>query len=239
MTSDRDNRKAAAVREMFSRIAGRYDLLNHLLSLNIDRTWRRACVRTLRPLLPGTGARILDVGCGTGDLALEFSRLGTVVGCDFSLPMLDLARRKTARRRELQSVHVLGADALSLPFRNGEFDAVVSAFVLRNLANAGRGLGDMRRVLKRGGALGVLDFGIPGAPLVRSVYRFYFTRVLPAVGSAMSGVRGPYQYLPSSVEAFSPPGELCRLAREVGFKQVSYRPLSLGIAFLLTGIAGD
>lgn len=239
MTSDSDNRKAAAVREMFNRIAGRYDLLNHVLSLNIDRVWRRSCVRTLRPMLPHTGGRILDVGCGTGDLAREFTGFGAVVGCDFSMPMLALASRKIAGRLEDRKVFLLGADGLLLPFGNGAFDGVVSAFVLRNLADASRGLREMRRVLKPGGVLGVLDFGIPRAPVVRSIYRFYFKRVLPVVGTAVSGIRGPYQYLPASVESFPPPKELCRLASEAGFTQVNYRALSLGIAFLLSGVAND
>lgn len=227
--------KASAVREMFGSIAVRYDLLNHLLSGNVDRLWRRAAVAAVRRKLRAGSARILDVGCGTADLTLALAGSGgTVVGCDFSLPMLAVGKRKLEHSARRGRASLLGADALTLPFRDAAFDAVVSAFVVRNLADLRGGLAEMRRVLRRGGVLGVLDFAIPQGVVLGPLFRVYFTRVLPAIGKWVSGVDGPYRYLPESVRRFPPPERVAGLMGEVGFERPEYRPLTGGIAVLYT-----
>lgn len=223
--------KAHAVREMFGAIAGRYDFLNHLLSANIDRRWRRSCLEEARKRVAVVSPRILDVGCGTADLALEFARWGRVIGCDFCQPMLRVGAEKVAGR----GISLLGADALCLPFADASFDVVVSAFVLRNLVDIDRGFAEMRRVLRPGGAMAVLDFGMPETPVMRILYRWYFLKVLPRIGKAISGVDGPYAYLPSSVQSFPPVGELRRRAEQAGFDQVQSRRLTGGVAVLVLG----
>ncbi len=232
---DQVERKARAVREMFGSIAGRYDFLNHFLSANIDRLWRRACVREVAKRVPATRPRILDIGCGTGDLSLACSRLGPVVGCDFSHPMLRLGTAKVAAAHSIHTVCLLEGDALALPFPDACFDAVVSAFVLRNLADMRKGLAEMRRVLRHEGVLAILDFGLPDAPLLGPLYRFYFTRVLPGLGRLISGVDGPYRYLPDSVSAFPRPETLAGLVEEADLGDVECRRLTGGVAVLLLG----
>jgi demethylmenaquinone methyltransferase/2-methoxy-6-polyprenyl-1,4-benzoquinol methylase len=221
-----------AVREMFASIAARYDLLNHLLSGNVDRRWRRVCAAEVRKRIAAGRPRILDVGCGTADLALAFAGAGTVVGCDFCHPMLLVGKKKAGRA----AVALAEADALVLPFLDATFDAVVSAFVVRNLADLDAGLVEMARVLRRGAVLGVLDFAMPEAALFGAAYRFYFTRVLPAIGSLVSGVDGPYRYLPESVRAFPRPPVLRDRIAAAGFARAEYRLLTCGIAALYTAI---
>ncbi len=235
MLEPSQEKRARAVREMFGSIAGRYDFLNHFLSANIDRRWRRACVREVLRLLRVPTPRILDIGCGTADLSLACSRLGTVVGCDFSHPMLRLGLKKVAASKTGHPVHLLEGDALALPFPDGVFDAVVSAFVLRNLADISGGLAEMRRVLRPQGVLAILDFGLPEVPVLGRMYRFYFKSILPRLGRVISGVDGPYQYLPDSVSAFPPPEALKKLIEQAGLGDVEYRPLTAGIAVLLVG----
>jgi len=230
--NDQPGAKARAVREMFGRIAPRYDLLNHLLSANIDHRWRRVCAGEVRKKLAALPARILDVGCGTGDLAIEFSRFGRVTGCDFSYPMLEIGRRKTREAAFGNPIDLLAGDGLKLPFRDASFDAVVSAFVLRNLSDLDNGLREMRRVLRPGGVLAALEFAMPRAPVLGSLYRLYFGRILPLFGDAVSGVPGAYRYLPTSVEAFPSPEEIMEIIAGTGFGTVESRPLSAGIVFL-------
>ena len=225
--------KSADVRNMFSAIARRYDFLNHFLSANIDRRWRRSCVQEVsRRLAPGT-ARFLDIGCGTGDLSLAFSEIGPVIGCDFCRPMLRVFQEKLARATPRNTVFVLEGDALSLPFPDMRFDAVVSAFVLRNLIDARAGLREMRRVMRHDGVLALLDFSMPRSPVIASVYRFYFLHVLPRLGSLLSGVDGPYRYLPDSVQTFPGPEALEALIAGAGFKEPEHRLFAGGIAVLL------
>jgi demethylmenaquinone methyltransferase/2-methoxy-6-polyprenyl-1,4-benzoquinol methylase len=230
---DREREKARNVREMFGAIAHRYDFLNHFLSGNFDRRWRHACVREVSRRLACSRPAILDIGCGTGDLSLALSGLGPVVGSDFCHPMLQIGRDKIGSRRSVHTISLLEADALALPFQDRSFDAVVSAFVLRNLVDARSGLREMRRVLRRGGVLGVLDFSMPRIPVVGRLYRFYFLRILPRLGAIISGVDGPYKYLPDSVKSFPGPDELLALIANAGFEKGEYRLLSGGIAVLL------
>jgi demethylmenaquinone methyltransferase/2-methoxy-6-polyprenyl-1,4-benzoquinol methylase len=223
---------------MFGAIAGRYDFLNHLLSANIDRRWRNACLQEIEKRVAVSCPRVLDVGCGTADLSLVFSRLGSVVGCDFSRPMLRVGATKISADGRRPPVSLLEADALVLPFAANSFDVAVSAFVLRNLADMNRGLREMRRVLRPGGIVGILDFGMPRIPLLAALYRFYFVGILPKIGKVVSGVEGAYGYLPASVQTFPPVERLKEAVERAGFVNVEYRMLTAGIAVLVVGIAG-
>ena len=235
--TDQESRKARQVREMFGAISARYDLLNHLLSGGIDRRWRKVCAGEVRQCLDRASPKILDVGCGTGDLSMAFAGPAWVAGCDFCQPMLRIGRAKVGAAGRAGQIAFLAADALTLPFPDGCFDAVVSAFVLRNLASIGQGLAEMRRILRPGGVLGILDFSMPTAPVLGALYRFYFLRILPRLGKLISGVDGPYRYLPESVGAFPSPVELRFQIECAGFTAVRYRLLTGGIAVLLLGIA--
>ena len=227
---------AAAVRDMFTSIAPRYDLLNHVLSLNVDRLWWRRAARTFAHILSQRDARVLDLCCGTGDMAFAMRRqAGTIPveisGADFSHAMLRRASKKSQGKR----LRWIEADALRLPFRDGSFDLVTSAFGFRNLADYGMGLGEIKRVLKPGGECGILDFGEPKGVL-GSVYRIYFKHVLPRVGTVISGVKGPYAYLPASVERFPAPEEMCERMKSRGFSEASWTPYTFGIAGLYRGV---
>jgi demethylmenaquinone methyltransferase/2-methoxy-6-polyprenyl-1,4-benzoquinol methylase len=219
---------------MFSGIARRYDLLNHLLSGNIDKRWRRKTARALESSLV-EGARVLDVACGTGDLSLVLAEAGRarVVGLDFCRPMLEIARRKAAEGS--RAIPFVEGDALRLPFADETFDAATIAFGLRNLAGVAEGLRELRRILKPGGRLAVLEFSSPVVPGFRALFRFYFTRVLPRIGGLVSGSRGAYEYLPDSVTRFPDQKRLAELMRAEGFEGVEYSNLTGGIAALHTG----
>ncbi len=175
------------------------------------------------------------MGCGTADLSLAFADMGRVVGCDFCRPMLRIGAEKVLNRHRRNSIYLLEADALRLPFADNSFDVVVSAFVLRNLPDIDLGLREMRRILRPGGVMGFLEFGMPTSPLLGRLYRFYFLRVLPRLGNLISGVNGAYAYLPASVKIFPPAVELKKKAEAAGFESVRYRLLTAGIAVLLVG----
>ena len=195
----REREHANNVRAMFSGIARRYDLLNHLLSANVDRRWRKLVAARVAAHTESAGAPVLDVACGTGDLSLTISEhCGgvEVVGLDFCRPMLDVARGKAGARGH--AIPFVEGDALALPFGEGSFDAVTIAFGLRNLASVERGLAELFRVTKPGGLVCVLEFSRPVVPVLRELFTFYFTRVLPRIGGAISGSRGAYEYLPDS-----------------------------------------
>lgn len=226
---------ASAVQEMFSTIAPRYDLLNHVLSMNVDRLWWNRASRTFADILQRQDARALDLCCGTGDMTFALHRRtngngANVTGADFAHPMLVRARQKTGERR----IRWVEADALQLPFTSGEFHLVTAAFGFRNLANYNRGLAEIYRVLAPSGEVGILDFGEPKG-LIGQVYRFYFRRVLPAVGTVISGVSGPYRYLPASVQRFPAPEEMLQRMRDAGFRDASWTPYTFGIAGLYRG----
>lgn len=229
---------ARQVREMFGRIAHRYDFLNHLLSFSIDKLWRRRTARALRPILGGPGSRAIDLCCGTGDLMLELARVsaGLVVGSDFCHPMLEIGARKARRGGRARHTALVEADSLRLPFADASFDLVTVAFGFRNLADYGAGLAEMRRVVKPGGVVAILEFSQPSNPLFRRIYHFYFTRILPRVGTEVSGVAGPYDYLPASVQKFPDQRELLELMREAGFVPVTYQNWTGGIVALHTGV---
>jgi demethylmenaquinone methyltransferase/2-methoxy-6-polyprenyl-1,4-benzoquinol methylase len=226
---------AAWVRAMFARVAPRYDLLNHLLSLNRDRVWRRRTVRPLRDILRRPRARILDLCCGTGDLllALESERGRGVLGSDFCHGMLVQAQGKI-RKRHSQSV-VFESDALALPLRNSSLDLITLAFGFRNLVNYQQGLAEMRRVLRPSGALAILEFSQPQSRPLAALYDLYSRRVLPFIGGLISGDRSAYQYLPESVRKFPAPEQLAAEMRQAGFSSVQFERLSGGIVALHLG----
>ena len=236
----RDQDSAArAVREMFTSIAPRYDLLNHVLSFNVDRLWWRRTARAFRHILTRPGARILDLCCGTGDLTFALRRqagtLPLILGADFSHAMLQRAAAKSAvASQNGPTPNWIEADALNLPFPSGHFDLVTSAFGFRNLADYDAGLREMARVLGPGGECGILDFGEPKGAM-GALYRIYFKQVLPRVGTMISGVRGPYAYLPASVERFPPPDEMLARMKSAGFAEASWTPYTFSIAGLYRG----
>ena len=225
--------KRSYVRQMFTAIAPRYDLLNHLLSFNLDRRWRRAAIRTLAWERVPDGA-YLDACAGTLDLAAALATqrgfLGRVAGADFVVPMLQRGRKKADRIRPV------GADALALPFPPGVFDGATVGFGIRNLADLDAGLGELRRVLRPGARCVILEFSEPLAP-IRPLFRFYFHRLLPWVGRLVSKHRDAYSYLPASVERFPSAEELVGRIERAGFGRVAYRRLALGIAALHWGEA--
>jgi demethylmenaquinone methyltransferase/2-methoxy-6-polyprenyl-1,4-benzoquinol methylase len=220
---------AAHVRTMFDAIAPTYDRANHLLSLSIDRYWRRRAVRLLRRRLPGPGGRVLDVCCGTGDLTLALAAAlpeARVHGADFSHPMLARARRKSVRLPWLQ------ADAMRLPYDDCVFAGVTSAFGFRNLADYRAGLAEFHRVLQPGGALALLEVSRPSLPLVAQLYPLYFHRLLPWLGGWISGQPAAYRYLPASVARFPAPRELAQWLRAAGFEGVRIVRFTAGLATL-------
>ncbi len=220
---------ARYVREMFARVAPRYDLLNHLLSFQIDRQWRRFTVARLADRLGREGVRVLDLCCGTGDLlaALQRAHGRPVWGADFCHPMLLAAASKLG-----PGARLIEADALALPLPDAAFDVVTIAFGLRNLSNYGHGLAEMYRLLRPGGRLAVLEFSRPRGRLLGPLYGVYFRHVLPRLGGAISGAGHAYRYLQASVEKFFTPEELADRLRGAGFREVRYWPLTGGIAVL-------
>jgi demethylmenaquinone methyltransferase / 2-methoxy-6-polyprenyl-1,4-benzoquinol methylase len=247
----RDEREAAArIRDMFTRIVPRYDFLNHLLSLSLDHLWRRRAAKRFLPILRRPDARILDLCCGTGDLAFALDRArasvlagalrdspqmpeprssgvsiaGPLAGC-FPIVGSDFVEPMLVRAREKanvghRAVVLLASDALHLPFPDASFDLLTLAFGFRNLANYEAGLREFARVLKRGGELGILEFTEPSDGLMAGLFRFYFKNILPRIGAAISGNAQAYQYLPGSVSRFPSPPELSRLIEQCGFRDV-------------------
>ena len=242
---------AQAVRQMFDSIAPRYDLLNHVLSANVDRLWWRRAARRFKAVLAAPDAAVLDICCGTGDMTMALLKhrprgSRPILAADFSRNMLSRAARKFEARkvagREADAV-ALEADALHLPIQSESLDLVVTAFGFRNLANYQAGLTEFYRVLKPGGQLGILDFSEPGG-LIGKAYAVYFRRVLPAIGRLVAGppaaspgvanLEGPYNYLPTSVGNFPPPPEMLELMAATGFAGCAWQPYTFGIAGLYT-----
>ena len=231
-TGDRES-AARAVREMFTSIAPRYDLLNHVLSANVDKLWWRRTAKTFSATLSKPNARVLDVCCGTGDMAFALRRQSdqaAISGADFSHAMLVLAWKKTSGR----PMRWIEADALQLPFADRSFDLVTSAFGFRNLADYDAGLCEIRRVLKPGGECGILEFSEP-AGLLGKLYNLYFRTVLPRIGRLISGSTGAYSYLPASVARFPSPPEVLHRMQAAGFGSPSWTPYTFGIAGLFRG----
>jgi demethylmenaquinone methyltransferase/2-methoxy-6-polyprenyl-1,4-benzoquinol methylase len=231
---------ARAVREMFTSIAPRYDVLNHVLSFNVDRLWWLRTARTFAHILSQPDSSILDLCCGTGDMTFALLKQASrpdqqILGADFSHAMLQRAhakaREKIESNRDAAPPRWIEADALCLPFPSAHFNLVTSAFGFRNLVDYDAGLREIIRVLKPDGECGILDFSEPKG-VMGSLYRIYFKQVLPRVGTMISGVRGPYAYLPNSVARFPQPEEMLDRMRRAGFCEASWIPYTFGIAGL-------
>jgi demethylmenaquinone methyltransferase/2-methoxy-6-polyprenyl-1,4-benzoquinol methylase len=232
------DKSAERVRQMFGQIARRYDLLNHLLSLGIDRSWRR---RTTRLAPPQGDAPILDVCTGTADLALAYWRAGggraRIVGADFCRPMLQIGRQKCRRADCGDAVALVEADACRLPFPNDCFQIVCVAFGLRNVSDTERGLAEMVRVCRPGGQVAILEFSMPTMRPLRAIYQLYFRRVVPLVGQTLAeNKEGAYNYLPQSVGEFPQAEALAARMRSAGLGEVRFHPFTFGVATLYVGV---
>ena len=230
-----EKQAAQWVRQMFAEIAPRYDLLNHVLSFNVDRGWRRALLQRVTPVLQKRGAKVLDLCCGTGDVLLDLQAASAnpVLGADFCHPMLVTAAHKMNARHYAQTL--FEADALELPLAASSLDAITIAFGFRNLANYRAGLAEFQRVLKPGGVLAILEFSHPPNLLLRQAYGLYSKAVLPLVGALISGSRTAYTYLPESVAKFPQAEELRGMFEESGFSGARFELLTGGIAALHSG----
>lgn len=230
-----EEQAARWVRQMFSTVAPKYDLLNHLLSFNVDRGWRRRLLERVQPVLTRPGATALDLCCGTGDVLLELqgAAANTVFGADFCHPMLLEAERKIAKGG--CASRLFESDALNMPLRDESVDLVTISFGFRNLANYTAGLMELLRVLKPRGMVAILEFSHPRGVLLGASYGFYSKVLLPLVGSAVSGSREAYTYLPDSIRRFPRAENLAGMMRDAGFHHVSYELLTGGIAALHIG----
>ena len=219
------------VRAMFGRVAPRYDAANHVLSMNIDRLWRARTVAAVCDDIRNPKARVLDLCCGTGDLmlALEKARGAVVMGSDFCHPMLLGAAKKSSR------TPLFEADALQLPLGQGSMDVVTIAFGYRNFANYEAGLKELRRVIKPGGVLAILEFSQPTNRVFASVYNWYSRKVIPWIGGLLTGNRDAYCYLPESVRKFPGAEDLAAMMKRAGFADVSFERMTGGIVALHTG----
>ncbi len=230
-----ERQAAQWVQSMFAGIAPQYDFLNHLLSFNIDRGWRKALTRGLAPALRRPDAKVLDLCCGTGDVLLDLQEAGAaaVIGADFCHPMLISARRKADKK----GVHaeLIDADALQLPLAENSLDAISIAFGFRNLVNYGAGLQEFYRVLKPGGTLAILEFSHPPGLLMKAAYGFYSRVMLPAIGRILSRSRDAYAYLPDSIRKFPRAPELRHMMESAGFEETNFELLTGGIAALHVG----
>ncbi len=236
-TTQEVDKRPARVAAMFDAIAGRYDLLNHLLSAGCDHLWRVRAIRSLR--LTGRES-VIDVCTGTADVALAATRAARgaarVLGVDFSAEMLRLAGRKVARRGATGRVVLARGDATRLPVAASSMAGATVAFGIRNVEEPARAIAELFRVLRPGGRLAILEFSIPTASPVRVLYLPYFRHVLPRIGRAVSGHSSAYTYLPESVGTFIPPAVMVRMLQESGFRQVSASPLTFGIVTLYTAL---
>ena len=233
--TSREIEHANSVREMFSGIASRYDLVNHVISVNFDKRWRRKVSESMKDILKNADSLVLDVACGTGDLSLELRTYGQakIIGVDFCRPMLCIAKDKTKEMGE--TVSYFEGDGLNLSFADESVDAVTTGFGLRNFANWEDGLTEFHRVLKKDGKLAILEFSSPIIPGFRQLFAFYFSHILPRIGDAVSGSWGTYEYLPNSVSKFPDQTNLAAMMRQIGFSDVKYKNLAGGVVAIHTG----
>jgi len=225
---------------MFDAIAGRYDLLNHLLSGGIDTRWRKRAIRSLR--LTGR-ERVLDLCTGTADLAIAAMRASRpaarVVGVDFAGAMLRVGHGKLQRARLADRIALVRGDATRIPIADASVDAITIAFGIRNVQQVAMACAEMRRVLKPGGRIAILEFAVPTTPGLRTVYLWYLRHVLPRIGRAVSRHAAAYTYLPASIGAFTTPDEFVTILRQAGFSDVQTNPLTFGSVILYTALRGD
>ena len=225
---------ASPIAAMFDRISPKYDALNHLLSLNIDKVWRRKTAKTVTKSHPNT---LLDLATGTGDLAIALAKCNPqthIIGLDISEKMLDIGKAKIAQRKLENQIELSLGNAATVPFEDNHFDAVTVAFGVRNFENLGKGISEIQRVLKPAGKVFILEFSMPERWPVKQLYRFYFKRILPRIGRHLSKEPDAYTYLPESVERFPKPDDFMQLLSEKGLENCTKRTLSFGIATLYT-----
>jgi len=225
-----EQEKAQYIRGMFGRIAGRYDLLNHLLSFNLDKRWRARAVKSVSPILAQQDARVLDLCCGTGDVMIALENRGArILGSDFCHPMLLEARRKSS------GSPLFEADAMVLPLKDNSLDLITCAFGFRNLANPEKGFHEFLRVLKPGGVAAILEFSQPTNAAFGAVYRFFSNQILPRIGGVISGSRDAYSYLPESIQSFPGAEELASRMKHAGFARVEFERMTAGAVALHRG----
>ena len=227
---------ASPIAHMFDRIAAKYDVLNHLLSFNIDKVWRRKTAKTVAKCHPES---ILDLATGTADLAIALANHNPqahIIGMDISEKMLDIGKQKVAKRQLEDQIALRLGDAAALPFEDNQFDAVTVAFGVRNFEDLCQGLSEICRVLKPNGRAVILEFSMPEKFPVKQLYHFYFKRVLPTIGKAVSKDDSAYSYLPTSVERFPKPKDFLDMLDRHGLKQGQAKPMTMGIATLYTAI---
>ncbi|MDH5607950.1 MAG: bifunctional demethylmenaquinone methyltransferase/2-methoxy-6-polyprenyl-1,4-benzoquinol methylase UbiE [Cyclobacteriaceae bacterium] len=232
---DKEGGKKEQVAEMFNNISGKYDFLNHFLSLGIDIWWRKKAIRQLRDLKP---AQILDIATGTGDLAIAALSLHPekVTGVDISEGMLKVGREKLKRKSLDTKIELLAGDSENLPFADNKFDAVIVAFGVRNFENLEKGLSDMYRVVRPGGRVVILEFSRPRTFPFKQLYQFYFKWILPKIGKIVSKDQAAYTYLPDSVQAFPDGEDFLRILTKIGFQQTQCKPQTFGISSIYIGI---
>ena len=228
--------KKEKVQEMFDNIAPTYDTLNHVLSMNVDKLWRR---HALKEIVDGTPQRILDVACGTGDSTISITKAAgegsEVTGVDISEGMMALVQGKAEKAGVAGRIDLAVADGEALPYADGTFDRVTCAFGIRNFEHKEQGLSEFRRVLKPGGKVVILELSVPQNRVVRWAYDLYFTHLLPAIGGVVSGDKAAYRYLPASVHRFPAPQEFCRMMELAGFTGVRCRTFTGGLCRMFVG----
>lgn len=229
------------IRSMFDRIAGAYDRLNRILTVGVDRSWRRKAVRALGDL---NGKRALDLCSGTGDMVIEMHRqsrgkMKEIVALDFSEKMLELARQKIAKLAENPKITLQQADVTELPLPDSSFDLATVAFGIRNVNNIPAALSEVRRTLKAGGRFVILEFSMPRSAVALWVYRIYLRHILPRIGGALSGDQSAYRYLNQSAEAFPSPENFAEILSQAGFAPVSHKPLTFGLVTIYVAVKPD
>ena len=228
--------KKEKVREMFDNIAPTYDRLNHIMSMNVDKLWRR---HALKEIVDGTPQRILDVACGTGDSTVSIAKAAAegseIIGADISEGMMALVKGKAEKAGVSGRISLQVADGEALPYGDGAFDRVTCAFGIRNFEHKEKGLSEFLRVLRPGGKAVILELSVPQNRLARWAYDLYFLHILPRIGGAVSGDRAAYRYLPASVHHFPAPKEFCRMMEAAGFRAVRCRTFTFGLCRMYVG----
>lgn len=229
--------KAQKVEQMFDSIAPDYDRLNHLLSLGTDKSWRRRALKQI--ITPSAPQKILDVACGTGDFSIAIAKAAhphsRITGADLSQGMLDIMQKKVAKEGLQKQISTMRCNCENLPFEDASFDRVTIAFGIRNFEHREAALQEFARVLKPGGKIVILELSVPSKPWLKSLYNFYFTKILPVIGGFVSGNKGAYRYLPASVLNFPGPEAWCATMQDCGFRNVTHKAFTFGICRMYTG----